>query len=208
MTTEHTLPGCCFSPGLIIMCIGVSIITLPPTVACLGYISWYQGADLCLERLQLRHEDWLMGKAKSNNRGPPSQTVKSYAAGIVTLVGSYYMQSKAFPFLETPEAREELQRHSLATSYSSSSSSSASSSSMSSSSSLASQPFTTRSSLQQQARITHQSQISGYRPPDSVMEILYKVTPPLALRISATTVAFFMTGVVQTAVALQSAGRR
>ncbi|MGK3754243.1 MAG: hypothetical protein ACI8RD_006552, partial [Bacillariaceae sp.] len=121
-----------------------------------------------------------------------------------TLIGTYYVQSLIFPYLESSEARDKLKQHTLLERFHPTTTTPTHTSTC--------MPATTtttattisayrQSLLQQQqnsfVKIVHQSQ-TGYRPPESVMEIMYKVTPPLTLRIGATSIAFFCAGFIQT----------
>lgn len=82
------------------MCIGITILCLPPSVAISGYFCWYNGEKLVIKNhYQKRHffaDD------------VPDQTFASYFIGIAALGGAYYLQSLAFPFIEggTLAARE------------------------------------------------------------------------------------------------------
>ena len=74
------------------MCIGVTIVCLPPSVAISGYLCWYQGQKTVLSNHYRRSyiaEDEV-----------PDQSFKSYMIGIATLGGAYYAQSLTFPFIE------------------------------------------------------------------------------------------------------------
>ena len=158
------------------MCVGVTVLTLPPTVACLGYLSWLQGNTFCHERLL------PVQARRQQQQETESSSFASFSTGMATLVGTYWLISLSFPYLETNESRDKLKQHALERS--------------------STQPskFNSGSSFQ---RITHQSQ-TGYRPPENVMEIVYKVAPPLSLRLGTTAVAFFCAGVAQTYVAYHS----
>jgi hypothetical protein len=147
------------------------VVLLPPSVACTGYVMWYQGQHFSLSRVTNANNH------KNSSSDPPDQSLLSYSAGILTLVGTYYMQSLTFPYLQNSEAAEEL--------------------------------LTQQKALESQSRphvttkkISHQSQ-TGYMPPQSITELAKRVGPPLMLRIAATSVAFFVAGVVQTYVAIQ-----
>ena len=180
-STRRTSFTSCFLPTKrLTMCVGVTVLTLPPTVVCLGYLSWLQGSNFCHERLLLLPQFNVDTKRKRHTKESKS-SLASFLAGMATLVGTYWLISLSFPYLETSDAQDKLKQHTLEPSNSTTVSRTAK-----------------RSGKFQ--RITHQSQ-TGYRPPENIMEIVYKVTPPLSLRLGTTTVAFFCAGVTQTFVA-------
>jgi hypothetical protein len=209
------------------MCLGVTVLTLPPTVACLGYFSWYQGSELCFVRQQqLKSINYYNSNSKlvklrtqqsqlQSQSEPPQQSFVSYSIGTITLIGTYYVQSLIFPYFESSEARDKLKQHTLlerfhpatiTTTPMPTTTSTPTKTPTTTSTCMPAAATTTisayrQSLLQQQqnsfVKIVHQSQ-TGYQPPESVMEIMYKVTPPLALRIGATSIAFFCAGFIQT----------
>jgi hypothetical protein len=212
------------------MCLGVTVLTLPPTVACLGYFSWYQGSELCFERQRQQQQQLLKSPINYNNKNSskllklrtqqpqsqsqsksksPQQSFVSYSIGAITLIGTYYVQSLIFPYLESSEARDKLKQHTLLERFhptTTTTTTTHTSTCMPATTTTTTATATTisayrQSLLQQQqnsfVKIVHQSQ-TGYRPPESVMEIMYKVTPPLTLRIGATSIAFFCAGFIQT----------
>ena len=207
------------------MCLGVTVLTLPPTVACLGYFSWYQGSELCFVRQQQQQQLKLINYYNNSNNNskllklprtqqsqsqPPQQSFVSYSIGTITLIGTYYVQSLLFPYLESSEAREKLKQHTLLERFHNPATTTTKATPTSTYVPATTKTTTTtapisayrQSLLQQQqnsfVKIVHQSQITGYQPPESIMEIMYKVTPPLALRIGATSIAFFCAGFIQT----------
>ena len=208
------------------MCLGVTVLTLPPTVACLGYFSWYQGSELCFVRQQQQQQLKLINYYNNSNNSkllklprtqqsqsqPPQQSFVSYSIGTITLIGTYYVQSLLFPYLESSEAREKLKQHTLLERFHNPATTTTKATPTSTCVPATTKTTTTtttapisayrQSLLQQQqnsfVKIVHQSQITGYQPPESIMEIMYKVTPPLALRIGATSLAFFCAGFIQT----------
>ena len=208
------------------MCLGVTVLTLPPTVACLGYFSWYQGSELCFVRQQQQQQLKLINYYNNSNNSkllklprtqqsksqsqPPQQSFVSYSVGTITLIGTYYVQSLLFPYLESSEAREKLKQHTLLERFHNPATTTTKATPTSTCVPATAKTTTTtapisayrQSLLQQQqnsfVKIVHQSQITGYQPPESIMEIMYKVTPPLALRIGATSIAFFCAGFIQT----------
>ena len=199
------------------MCLGVTVLTLPPTVACLGYFSWYQGSELCFVRQQQQQQLKLINYYNNSNNSkllklprtqqsqsqPPQQSFLSYSIGTITLIGTYYVQSLLFPYLESSEAREKLKQHTLLERFHNPATTTAKTTPTSTYVPATAPISAYRQSLLQQqqnsfVKIVHQSQITGYQPPESIMEIMYKVTPPLVLRISATSLAFFCAGFIQT----------
>jgi hypothetical protein len=85
------------------MCIGIAIVTMPPIVSALGYMSWFQGQSIyCYYNLM-------------NLSAPPEiYSWTSNASGIATVAGVYYLQSSTiFPLLESSGAKDELQKHAL-----------------------------------------------------------------------------------------------
>ena len=65
------------------MCIGITILCLPPSVAISGFFCWYSG-----EKFVIR-----------NRYDEPDQTFSSYCVGFASLGGAYYIQSLAFPVI-------------------------------------------------------------------------------------------------------------
>jgi hypothetical protein len=203
------------------MCLGVTVLTLPPTVACLGYFSWYQGSELCFVRHQQQQQQLksinyydsnsklLKLRTQQSQSQPPQQSFVSYSIGTITLIGTYHFQSLIFPYLESSEARDKLKQHTLLERFHPATTTTTPTTTTTTTSTCMPATTTTttalsayrQSLLQQQqnsfVKIVHQSQ-TGYQPPESVMEIMYKVTPPLALRIGATSIAFFCAGFIQT----------
>lgn len=86
------------------MCIGITILCLPPSVAISGYFCWYSGEKLAIKS--------YYNKSHVFEEDVPNQTLKSYFVGIAALGGAYYMQSLAFPFIEGGTlAAKELKEH-------------------------------------------------------------------------------------------------
>lgn len=144
------------------MCIGITVLTMPPTVAALGYLSWFQGQSL--------YSDYLF-----ENSSPRESRSFGWVAtftGMASVPLVYHLQATAlFPLVESgSKDAEELQRQAL------------------------------------QRRPHHLPKVStqaqtGYVPPESMMQLVKQVGPPLVLRIAATSFSFFVAGAVQVQVA-------
>lgn len=83
------------------MCIGITVLTMPPTVAALGYLSWLQGqshyADSFLHLPSLPPIGWT-----------------ATSIGITVVPLTYYAQSTIiFPLLESSKDANELKRQAL-----------------------------------------------------------------------------------------------
>jgi hypothetical protein len=63
------------------------ILIVPPSIAGGSYVMWYSGQQVVLRRKQLAEA--------------PPQSAASYTTGIMTLVGTYGLQSFAFPDAQT-----------------------------------------------------------------------------------------------------------
>jgi len=177
------------------MCLGIAVLTLPPSVVCVGYMTWFQGSEFCLEQLKFQHTI-STSTSKVNSLRPPQQSFVTHVIGSITVFGTYYVQSSLFPYLESPEARDQLKQHTLLPSQQQQQTKNAYSSSAATTTTTTA-PKIMSSYQQSFTKIVHQSQ-TGYKPPESMMEVMYNVTPPLAIRIGATSVAFFCAGFIQT----------
>ena len=164
------------------MCIGITLVFLPPSVAISGYLFWYQGSKTVLT--QNLHRSYI-----SYEDDFPSQSFTSYALGISTLGGAYYVQSLAFPFIEGGTvAAQELKEHALSTTrhhhrY----------------------HFTNKNANNKQFTVYNNKEggPGRYAPPKNLFELAKRVFPPITLRIAASSLAFFCAGAVQTYVALR-----
>ena len=163
------------------MCIGITLVFLPPSVAISGYLFWYQGSKTVLtqnlHRRYISYEDDF-----------PSQSFTSYALGISTLGGAYYLQSLAFPFIEGGTvAAQELKEHALSTTRHH----------------HHRDHFTNKNANNKQFTVYKEGGPGRYAPPKNLFELAKRVFPPITLRIAASSVAFFCAGAVQTYVALR-----
>mmetsp|Transcript_17079 Transcript_17079/g.40960 ORF Transcript_17079/g.40960 Transcript_17079/m.40960 type:complete len:165 (-) Transcript_17079:154-648(-) len=155
------------------MCIGITVVFLPPSVAISGYLFWYQGQRTVLtshyNRSYIAEEEF------------PVQSLKSYALGLATLGGAYYAQSLAFPLIEggTLSARE-LKEHAMSTRHR--------------------DHF---SKNNKQFTVYKEGGPGRYAPPKNLFELAKRVAPPITLRVAASSMAFFCAGAVQTFIALK-----
>lgn len=156
------------------MCIGVTIVCLPPSVAISGYLCWYQGQQIVLSGHYNRSfiaEDEV-----------PNQSFKSYIIGLATLGGAYYAQSLTFPFIEGGTlAGKELKEHAM-------------------SSTRHNNHF---SKNDKQFTVYKEGGPGKYSPPKNYLELAKRVAPPITLRVAASSMAFFCAGIVQTYIALK-----
>lgn len=87
------------------MCIGVTVVCLPPSVLISGYMLWYQGEQLVLSN---HYNRYIM------EEDVPDQTKTSFVAGLATLGGTYYALSLVFPFVEGgTRVAQELKEHAV-----------------------------------------------------------------------------------------------
>ena len=204
------------------MCVGVTVLLLPPTVLGTGYICWYQGHHFALRRYYYEESFFL-----DYYDNPPPDTLSSYSLGILTLGGTYYLQSLLlFPLFEgrgptmpsspTPttsssgakttsssatttnpkplSSMEEFKKHSLTRKHD------------------AKLPFfnptkkggaKTKATTATSATSTKSSSL--YVPPQSITELVKKIAPAIVLRVCATSIAFYCAGAIQTYVAAAAA---
>ena len=158
-----------------IMCIGITIVFLPPSVAISGYLCWYQGQKTVLatnlKRSFISEDDF------------PSQTFTSYTLGLATLGGAYYVQSLAFPFIEGGTvAAQELKEHAMSARHS---------------------DHFSKNNKQFSVYNNKEGGPGRYAPPKDMFELARRVFPPITLRIAASSVAFFCAGAVQTYIAIK-----
>ena len=106
----------------------------------------------------------------------PDQSFKSYTIGLAVLGGAYYAQSLTFPYIEGGTlAGRELKEQAMSTTAS-----------------------------HNKTNFSKSKQFTGkYMPPKDLLELAKKVAPPIALRVAASSMAFFCAGVVQTYIALE-----
>jgi len=174
------------------MCIGITIVCLPPSVAISGYLFWYQGQKMILTNHYNRSyiaEDEV-----------PEQSFKSYGIGILSLGSAYYVQSLAFPFIEGGKlAGQELKEHALSTTrhYNNNNN------------------FDNNIKNNKQFTVynnQNKNKLEGrqgrYMPPKNLFELVKRVAPPITLRIAASSLAFFFAGSVQTFIALKNQKRK
>jgi hypothetical protein len=167
------------------MCIGITIVCLPPSVAISGYLFWYQGQKMILTNHYNRSyiaEDEV-----------PEQSFKSYGIGILSLGSAYYVQSLAFPFIEGGKlAGQELKEHALSTTRHYNNNNNCDNNIKNN------KQFTVYNNQ-------NKNKVEGrYMPPKNLFELVKRVAPPITLRIAASSFAFFFAGSVQTYIALKN----
>ena len=174
------------------MCIGVTIVCLPPSVAISGYLFWYQGQKLILSYHYQRSyiaQDEI-----------PNQSFTSYIVGLGTLGGAYYMQSLSFAWIEGGTlVGKELKKHALTMTHKDHFIEDTTKTKSIKNNMNSNKQYTTYKNYQREGIPTQ----GRFIPPKNMMELAKRVAPPITLRIAASSIAFFCAGCVQTYIALK-----
>uniref|UniRef100_A0A6S8TYM2 Uncharacterized protein n=1 Tax=Chaetoceros debilis TaxID=122233 RepID=A0A6S8TYM2_9STRA len=167
----------------------ILVLTVPPVVGGGGYVCWSQGQNFILNSMgSAGNGKGNAGQSTSSmvlltsTSNAPDQSIGSFAAGIVTLFGSYNLAFTGLAAAILP--KKELSSVSAPAKPSTSTGAGASNSTSGNKKSI--------KKFQQ-----------NYKPPQSMQEFFQKAGRPGLVRVGAAGFAFFCAGAAQTIVALK-----
>jgi len=153
----------------------ILLLAVPTSTAAGGYVMWSTGQELILKQQQCL-------------KSPPSQSIPTYATGLLTLIGTYRLHYPLFRYFD------EMSAGGGSTTADKPPSSSTSSSVTSSSASSSSASSSSASAQKTKSRIL----ANGYIPPKSFAELFTRGGGATIARMGAVGVGFFAAGALQT----------